>query len=279
MAGSRRLIRTFRSNKTAVAGLALAALIALAALSASIISPFDPLEQNVYSRLTAPDRHHLLGTDEYGRDVLARTLGGLRISLVVGLLSVVLGLTVGTAMGVIAGYRGGFIGSLIMRGVDVLLAFPTLLTGIMVMAILGSGLDKLIITIGVVFAPRFARLAYGPTLAVKELEFVSAARVIGASGVRIIMRHILPNIAGEVLVAATLWLGTAVMIEAGLSFLGLGISPPTPTLGNMIKSGIDRLTLGPWLSIFPGLAVLATVLAFNMIGDALRDITDPKLRT
>jgi peptide/nickel transport system permease protein len=194
-------------------------------------------------------------------------------------LSVALGLTVGTAMGLTAGYRGGLTGSLIMRGVDVLLAFPTLLTGIMVVAILGPGPDKLIITIGIVLVPRFARLAYGPTLAVKELDFVSAARVIGAGGFRIMTRHILPNIAGEILVAATLWLGTAVMIEASLSFLGLGISPPTPTLGNMIKSGIDRLTLAPWLSLFPGLTVLAVVLAFNMIGDALRDIADPKLRT
>jgi peptide/nickel transport system permease protein len=162
--------------------------------------------------------------------------------------------------------------------VDVLLSFPTLITGIMVVAILGSGMTKLIVTIGIVFAPRFARLAYGPTLAVKERDYVSSAKVIGASSYRILLRYLLPNIFGEVLVAATLWVGTAIVTEASLSFLGLGVSPPAPTWGNMIKSGIDRLSNAPWLCLFPGLAILITVLSFNMIGDGLRDITDPKLR-
>ncbi|MDI7258400.1 MAG: ABC transporter permease [Thermodesulfobacteriota bacterium] len=184
----------------------------------------------------------------------------------------------GTAMGVVAGYSGRWTDTLIMRMVDVLLSFPTLITAIMIAAILGSGLVKLIITIGIVFAPRFARLAYGPTLAVKEMEYVSSAKVIGASSFRIILRHILPNIFGEIMVAGSLWMGTAIMTEASLSFLGLGVSPPTPTWGNMIKSGIDVLTNAPWLSLFPGLSILITVLAFNMIGDGLRDVADPKLR-
>lgn len=278
MVENRKLWRTFKRNKTALIGSVIAIIIIIIAIVAPWISPYDPLEQDVFHRLTPPEGSHPLGTDEYGRDVLSRLIWGTRISLSVGILSIMLGLIIGTVMGMVAGYKGGIIDTGIMRMVDVLLAFPTLITGIMVAALLGPGLDKLIITIGIVFAPRFARLAYGPTLAVKEREYVFSARVIGASSFRIITRYLLPNIFGEVLVAATLWVGTAIITEASLSFLGLGISPPTPTWGNMIKSGIDRLTNAPWLSISPGLSILITVLSFNMIGDGLRDVADPKLR-
>jgi len=274
----RKLWRTFKNNKTAVVGAVMALVVLLTAVFAFLISPYDPLDQDVFHRFSPPERSHPLGTDEYGRDVLSRIIWGTQISLTVGFFSVLLGMIMGTAMGVVAGYSGGGTDTLIMRMVDVLLSFPTLITGIMIAAILGSGLVKLIITIGIVFAPRFARMAYGPTLAVKELEYVSSAKVIGASSFRIIIRHILPNIFGEIIVAGTLWMGTAIMIEASLSFLGLGVSPPTPTWGNMIKSGIDVLGNAPWLSLFPGLSILITVLAFNMIGDGLRDIADPKLR-
>jgi len=263
---------------TAVIGAMIAVLAVMTAILAPWISPYDPLEQDVFHRLTPPERSHLLGTDEYGRDVLSRVIWGTQISLAVGFFSVLLAMFIGTAMGMIAAYIGEMRGMMIMRLVDVLLSFPTLITGIMVVAVLGSGLTKLIVTIGIVFTPRFARLAYGPTLAVREAEYVDAARVIGTGGFEIITRHLLPNIFGDVLVAGTLWVGTAIMIEAGLSFIGLGVSPPTPTWGNMIKSGIDQLTNAPWLSLFPGLAILITVLSFNMIGDGLRDITDPKLR-
>jgi peptide/nickel transport system permease protein len=274
----RKLWRTYKSNKTALIGSVIAILIIVLAILAPWIAPYDPLEQSVFNRLAPPKGDHLLGTDEYGRDVLSRILWGARISLMVGVLSVIIGLAVGTWLGMVAGYRGGVIEAGIMRMVDVLLSFPTLITGIMVVALMGPGLFKLILTIGIVFSPRFARLAYGPTLAVKEKEYVQSAKVIGASHFRILTRYILPNILGEVLVAATLWIGTAVIIEASLSFLGLGVSPPMPTWGNMIKGGIDRLTNAPWLSVFPGLAILITVLSFNMIGDGLRDIADPKLR-
>ncbi len=274
----RKLWRTYKSNKTALIGSVIAILIIVLAILAPWIAPYDPLEQSVFNRLTPPQGSHLLGTDEYGRDVLSRILWGARISLMVGILSVIIGLAVGTWIGMVAGYRGGVMEAGIMRMVDVLLSFPTLITGIMVVALMGPGLFKLILTIGIVFSPRFARLAYGPTLAVKEKEYVQSAKVIGASHFRILTRYILPNILGEVLVAGTLWIGTAVIIEASLSFLGLGVSPPMPTWGNMIKGGIDRLTNAPWLSVFPGLAILITVLSFNMIGDGLRDIADPKLR-
>jgi peptide/nickel transport system permease protein len=273
-----KLWRTFKKNKTALVGTVIALLVVLFAIFAPLISTHDPLDQDIAHRLRAPDRSHLLGTDEYGRDVFSRILWGARVSLTVGVVSILLGLVIGTSMGMIAGYKGGLLDTGIMRMVDVLLSFPTLITGIMVVAILGSGMMKLIVTIGIVFAPRFARLAYGPTLAVKERDYVSSARVIGASSSRILLRYLLPNIFGEVLVAATLWVGTAIVTEASLSFLGLGVSPPAPTWGNMIKSGIDRLSNAPWLCLFPGLAILITVLSFNMIGDGLRDITDPKLR-
>jgi peptide/nickel transport system permease protein len=273
-----KLWRTFKKNKTALIGTGVALFVVLVAFTAPWVSPYDPLDQDIAHRLRPPDRSHLLGTDEYGRDVLSRTLWGTRVSLAVGVLSILFGLVIGTTMGLIAGYRGGLIDTGIMRMVDVLLSFPALITGILVVALLGSGVTKLIITIGIIFAPRFARLAYGPTLAVKERDYVSSARVIGASNSRILLRYLLPNIFGEVLVAATLWVGTAIVTEASLSFLGLGVSPPAPTWGNMIKSGIDRLSNAPWMCLFPGLAILITVLSFNMIGDGLRDVTDPKLR-
>jgi len=278
MTARSKLWRTFKNNKTAVVGAVMALIVLLTAVGAFVIAPYDPLEQDVFHRLKPPERSHLLGTDEYGRDVLSRVIWGTRISLTVGFFSVLLGMVLGTAMGVAAGYSGGLTDSIIMRVVDVLLSFPTLITGILIAAILGSGLVKLIITIGIVFAPRFARMAYGPTLAAKEMEYVSSAKVIGAGTFRILTRHILPNIFGEIMVAGTLWMGTAIMAEASLSFLGLGVSPPTPTWGNMIKSGIDVLASAPWLSLFPGLSILITVLAFNMIGDGLRDIAAPKLR-
>ena len=279
MANGSKIWRTFRSNRTALVGTVIALLLVLVAMFAFALAPYDPLQQNVYHRLTAPEAAHVLGTDQYGRDVLSRILYGVRISLAVGFLSVLFGMVAGTAIGVVAGFYGKLPEAILMRTVDVLLAFPTLITGIMVAAILGTGLVKLIIAIGIVFTPRFARLAHGPALAAKEMEYVNAARVIGAGGLRIIVRHIVPNIMGEIIVAATLWMGTAIMVEASLSFLGLGVSTPTPTMGNMIKNGVDQLTNAPWLALFPGLTVLITVLSFNMIGDGLRDIADPKLRS
>jgi peptide/nickel transport system permease protein len=184
----------------------------------------------------------------------------------------------GTVLGIVAGFKGGPAEYAIMRTVDVLLSFPTLVMGLMVMAILGSGMLKLILAIGVVMSPRFARVAHGPTLSVREKEYVMAARAVGADDLRILRRHILPNIFGEILVMASLWTATAIRIEANLSFIGLGVPPPTPTWGNMIRDGVKWLTNAPYLSVFPGLAILITVLAFNMLGDGLRDVSDPKLQ-
>jgi peptide/nickel transport system permease protein len=275
----RRILRTFFKNKTAVAGAIIAWIVALLAIFAPLISPYDPIQQNPFYRLTAPERAHPMGTDRYGRDILSRVIWGARVSLVVGLASVFLGLAAGVAMGVIAAYKGGKVESVIMRITDVIMSFPDEVLGIMIMVVLGSGLLKLIIAIGIMMTPRFARLAHAPALALREREYIDAARALGISDFRIIRRHILPNIFGEILVMSTLWIATAIRLEANLSFLGLGVSPPTPTWGNMIYEGIDQLRNAWWLSLFPGVAVLIAVLAFNLMGDGLRDVTDPKLRT
>lgn len=275
---TRRRWLAFGRNKTALLGVVLAVIVVVVAALAPWIAPHDPLKQNVFYRLKGPDSEHLMGVDEFGRDVFSRVLLGARVSLVVGVASVFLGMVLGTVMGIVAGFKGGNTEYIIMRVVDVLLSFPTLVMGVIVMAVLGSGMIKLILAIGIVMSPRFARVAHGPTLSVREKDFVEAARSIGSSDFRLLRYHILPNIFGEVLVMASLWTATAIRIEANLSFIGLGVPPPTPTWGNMIRDGVKWLTNAPYLSVFPGLAILITVLAFNMVGDGLRDVADPKLQ-
>ena len=273
-----RRVRAFLKNRTAVIGGVVAGLVVLAAVCAPLVAPADPLAQDVYAKLSPPSNTHLLGADDFGRDVLSRIIYGARISLTVGILSVLLGMSVGTFLGLAAGYFRGWLEMAVMRIADVLMAFPTLVMGLLVMAILGTGLGKLIVAIGVVLAPRFARLAYGAAVSVRETEFVDAAHAIGASPWRILLRHLLANVFGEILVMGTLWTATAIRIEANLSFIGLGVSPPTPTWGNMIREGVNWIVVAPWLPVFPGLAILVTVLAFNMVGDGLRDAVDPKLQ-
>jgi len=274
----RDLWKIFKKNKTAVIGLVVALIVIFIAAIAPLLAPYDPLEQNVSEKLTPPRTQYLMGTDVFGRDVLSRVIYGARVSLMVGVFSVMLAMVVGTAMGIYAGFKGGRIENLIMRGVDILMSFPNLIMGLMVMAILGSGFIKLILAIGIVMTPRFIRIAHGSTLSIKEREFVDAAKAMGLSEWRIMTKHILPNILGEVLVMGALWVGTAIRIEANLSFIGLGVPPPTPTWGNMIREGLSHLTNAPWLSIFPGIAILITILSFNMIGDGIRDVTDPRIQ-
>jgi len=272
-----KILRTFLSNRTSLIGACISAAILFVVILSPWISPYDPIRQNVYYRLTPPERSHLLGTDEYGRDVLSRVLTGARISFLVGMISVILGMVIGTGMGMLAGYAGGKVETAIMRILDILMSFPDEVFGVMVMIVLGSGMQNVIIVITVLMIPRFARLGHAPTLALKEMDYISAARSVGASNFRIIMRHILPNIFGEVLVMGTLWLGTAIRLEASLSFLGVGVPPPTPTLGSIVRAGVDFLSIAPWVSVFAGLAILILVFAFNLLGDGLRDISDPKL--
>lgn len=273
-----KIWRTFRKNKIAVIGMVLTIMIGLIAVLAPVISPYSPVEQDVLNQYDSPGGVHFFGTDNYGRDVLSRIIWASRISLMVGFFSVLLGMVAGSIIGVIAGYTGGWVEGTLMRLVDIGLSFPTLVLGLVIMAVLGSGLDKLIIAIGVAMAPRFARIAHGPTLSIREKSYIEAARAVGARPIRVLLRHIVPNLLGEILVMATLWVATAIRIEANLSFIGLGVSPPTPSWGNMVRAGVNHLVMAPWLSLLPGAAILITVLSFNMIGDGIRDIADPKLQ-
>ena len=278
ISSQQRIWLTFRRNKTAVGGAFLALVVVILAVLAPWISPCDPLEQNVYYRLKGPEPAHPMGVDDFGRDVLSRVLWGARTSLVVGVTSVLVGLVLGTVMGIVAGFKGGRLEYVIMRAVDVLLSFPTLVMGLMVMAILGSGIVKLILAIGVVMSPRFARVAHGPTLSLREQEFVLAARSLGASDVRILCRHIFPNVLGELLVMASLWTATAIRIEANLSFIGLGVQPPTPDWGKMISTGRIYFIERPWFAGSAGVAIFLVTLSFNLVGDAIRDAIDPRTR-
>jgi len=278
MTQRQRMRSAFIRNRTALVGGVLALLVVLVGIFAPFISPFDPLEQDSYYRLMGSSSKHWLGTDDFGRDVLSRIIWGSRVSLLIGSISVALGMVAGTAMGMIAGYFRGKLESLIMRSVDVLMCFPDLILAIVVTAVLGSNLFNLIITIGIVMTPRFARLAHGSLLSLKESEYVLAAQAIGANAPRIIVRHIFPNIFGELLVAGTLWIGVAIRLEANLAFIGLGVQPPTPTWGNMIREGVDVLINAPGISVYSGLSILITILSFNLLGDGIRDMIDPKLR-
>ena len=273
-----RMWKAFRRNKTATVGGIMAVLIVLVAIFAPLLSPYDPLEQDSLARLSGSTAEHWLGTDDFGRDVLSRIVWGSRVSLIIGFFSVMIGMIVGTGMGMVAGYYGGKVETMIMRTVDVLMCFPDLILAIAVTAVLGSNLVNLIITIAIVMIPRFARLSHGQLLKMKESEYVVAAQAIGAKVPRIIVRHIFPNIFGELLVAGTLWVGVAIRLEANLAFIGLGVQPPTPTWGNMIREGVDVLINAPGISIFSGLSILITILAFNTLGDGIRDMIDPRLR-
>jgi peptide/nickel transport system permease protein len=279
VSGRRRALRTFIRNRTAVVGLGLIGLIVLIALAAPLVAPHDPLRQSVRNRLAPPTADYPLGRDDKGRDVLSRVIYGSRIALQVGVFSVLLGGTLGTLIGITAGFFGGKIDSALMRLTDVLLAFPDLITGLLVLAVLGPGLSKMIVAIGLTITPRFARIAYGPTLSLMRRDFVDAARTIGVGNARILRVHLLPNVLGDLLVFGSLWTASAIRLEASLSFIGLGVQPPTPTWGQMIREGTLYLTTVPWYSLGPGLALLLAVLAFNLVGDGLRDALDPRSRT
>ena len=223
-----------------------------------------------------PGPVHVLGTDSYGRDVLSRIIMGGRVSLGIALSAVGIALVFGSTLGVVAGYKGGVIDAVTVRFTDLLMTFPTTILGLMVLAVLGSGMVNLSIAIAIAITPRFARIARGSAISLRERDFIQGARALGMSDMRIICKHVLPNISNEVLVVASLWTATAILQEANLSFIGLGVKPPTPSWGGMIRDGVNQLLSQPWLSIAPGVAIFAVVLAFNMIGDGLRDILDPR---
>jgi peptide/nickel transport system permease protein len=268
----------FLKNKAAVAGLILTIFISLVAIFAPLISPYDVREQDFQNRYMRPSWSHPLGTDDFGRDTLSRVIYGARISLSVGVLSVLLSTAAGVLVGMFSGYLGGKFDTLVVGIVDILMAFPTILLCLTILVAMGPGFWTLILSIGFSLFPRFIRIARGATLSVKQEKYVEAARLIGRRDVGILFLHVMPNISGPIIVIGSLWIATAIRIEAALSFLGFGVKPPMPTWGNMINAGMTFLALDPWLVMAPGFAIMVTVIAFNMLGDGLRDISDPRLR-
>ena len=270
-------MRRLAANPVASVGALLCLLMAAAAALAPWIAPYDPLDQHIIERLQPAGGDFPLGTDAYGRDVLSRILWGARISLAVAVSSIAAAILVGGAVGMVSGYVGGRTDLVVMQVMDVLLSFPSLILGLIVVALLGPELVNLVFAIALTAVAPFARIARAPVLSLKERAYVEAGRALGFSHARILFVHILPNILSEVLVMGSLWMATAVRTEASLAFIGLGVAPPTPTWGGMMRDGFENILDAPWLSIFPGLAILLLVLGLNMVGDGLRDATDPRL--
>lgn len=274
----RRIVRRAARSTSLIVGASLVLLIVLAAVLAPWLAPFDPLEVSLFDRSLPPSLEHPMGTDTFGRDVLSRVLWGSRLSLLMGFGSVAIGATLGIVLGLVSGYVGGWIDSALMRMVDVFISFGLLLLAILVMAILGTGLINTMFAVGTFLFVAFARLTRGEVLSVRDLEYVEASRALGAFLPRVLLRYILPNISGPLIVLASLRLGEAILAEASLSFLGLGASPPTPSWGLMVSDGLSSLRQAPWISLMPGGAIVLTVLGFNLFGDGLRDLLDPRLR-
>ncbi|MBI3591905.1 MAG: ABC transporter permease [Nitrospirae bacterium] len=267
----------FKKNPLSVAGLAIILALASIAVLAPFIAPYAPTAINVYNVLSPPGASHLLGTDELGRDVLSRMIWGSRVSLKVGFIAVGIAITIGTILGAVSGFYGGRIDAVLMRFVDIMLAFPTFFLILAVIAIVEPSISTIMIVIGLTGWMDVARLVRAEFLTLKERDFISAARAVGASDFRLIFRHIIPNALSPVFVAATFGIAGAILTESGLSFLGLGIQPPDPSWGNILTSGKDNITVAWWLSLFPGIAILITVLSYNLVGEGLRDALDPRL--
>ncbi len=253
------------------------AVALVCAIAPSVVAPYNPTKIGK-DLLQAPSAAHWLGTDELGRDVLSRIIHGARIDLLVSGLGVALAVLIGVPMGLVSGYRGGFVDSILMRLQDALLAFPSILFAILVVAAMGASRWSIILTVGVIFVPRFARVIRAAVMSLKHEEFVTASRAAGATPTRIILRHILPNTMAPILVQITLAMAVAILIEAGLSYLGLGVQPPTPTWGTMLKAAQGYPKQAPWYVIAPGACIFLLVLSLNLIGDTLRDRLDPRLR-
>jgi peptide/nickel transport system permease protein len=272
------LFRLWR-NRSGAAGLLLIALFLAAALAGALgLTPYPPNQQHAKDRMQPPSRQYIFGTDEFGRDVYSRLIRGATNSLSIAFVSVALASVVGATLGTLAGYFGGRTDNTIMRIMDLFFAFPAILLALAIIAALGPGFRNTILAISIVYMPIFARVARGPVLTVRATEYVTAARCVGARDGRILGRHVLPNIAPPLIVQVSLALSWAILTEAGLSFLGLGIQPPEPSWGSMLSEARSLLELAPWLAIFPGLAIMFCVLGFNLLGDGLRDVLDPRMR-
>jgi peptide/nickel transport system permease protein len=272
-------LRQFGRTPSGLVGGALVAGFLILAAAAPWLAPYDPVAADFGDVLSAPSPRHLFGTDDIGRDILSRVIHGSRISLEAGLFTVAVALVVGLPLGLAAGFFGGRIDDLIMRAIEVILSFPTLVLALGITAILGPRLIHALFAIGVVFVPHFARLIRAQVLSVKENDYVTAATALGARDLRVVARHILPNCLAPLFVQSTYSVSFAILTEAALSFLGLGTQPPTPSWGIMLASGRGYLEQAPWLGAFPGAAIFLTVLGFNLLGDGLRDALDPRLKT
>ena len=275
----RGVLKFARRKPLGAIGLVIFLVAMLAAIFAPVLATADPLTQERSELLQGPSSQHFFGTDNFGRDLYSRIIYGARISLIVAFLSIGIGTVTGLLLGIVSGYIGGWVDTLIQRATEVMLAFPPVLLALALVAVLGSGLDKVIIAVSIVFGPQTLRVVRGTVLSVKQNVYVDAARTVGASDLRIMLRHILPNVMAPYLIMASVLLGSAIMIEATLSFLGLGVPPPHPSWGRMLSVASSEYSLiAPWMVIFPGMAITILVMGFNFFGDALRDVWDPKLR-
>jgi peptide/nickel transport system permease protein len=274
--------RHFQKNRLAMAGLVVMLLLYLITLLTPLIAPFDPAAQGdiIASRYLPPSSEHWMGTDKFGRDILSRTLYGARISLSIGFIAVAISITLGTLVGALSGYFGGWVDGVLMRFTDMMLSFPRLVLLIVIIAMFENySIWLVVVVLGLTGWMGTSRIVRGEVLSLREREFVQAARALGMNDLRIISRHVIPNTMAPVIVSATLGIGLTILTEASLSFLGLGVQPPTPSWGNMVSDGRDALTQAWWIATFPGLAIVLTVVAFNLLGDGLRDALDPRLRT
>jgi peptide/nickel transport system permease protein len=274
----RRIFRVMFSRWIVIFGVVVVLFFIIIAISAPLLTPYDPNTPDYGAVTQPPSRDHWLGTDGLGRDVLTRLIFGTRISFIVGVVGVLISGLVGMLMGLLAGYFGGWVASIIMRITDALMALPPIILMLAIAALLGGGLFNVLVSLFIAMMPTYCRLAYGEVLSIKENDYITATKSFGANNLRLMAHHILPNILPPIFVLITLNLGFAILAEASLSYLGIGINPPTPTWGNMVSSGYTYLRTLPLLSIAPGIAILLLVLAFNMVGDGLRDALDPRLR-
>ena len=275
--------KSLRKNKSAIVGLVIIFILILCAIFAPVISPYNPNEQDLYNGLKpgfwVGNTQNFLGTDEFGRDILSRIIYGSRVSLSVGLVAVAIGVLLGGFAGIFAGYYGGFVDNLLMRIVDIMFSLPSILLAIVIVAVLGRGLSKAMVAIGITYAPQIARVVRSETIVVKQNQYIEAAKAIGSSNLRTIRVHILPNVLSVIIVYTTLSIGSAILDAAALGFLGLGAQPPTAEWGAMLAGSNHYITGGYWwLATFPGIAILLSVLGFNLLGDGLRDAIDPRLR-
>jgi peptide/nickel transport system permease protein len=273
----RVLLREILATRLVGTGLFISAVVIFCAIFADVIAPYNPSAQDYLALTEPPSARHLLGTDDLGRDMLSRIIYGTRVSLQVGLIAVGIAVSLGVTLGLVSGYIGGWIDDIIMRFIDSVQAFPGLILALAITAALGPSIGNAMIAIGFVSTPGIARLTRGQTLSVRERDFVAAARVIGVSPVAIMARHIWPNVTAPIIVQSTLLMAGAIVTEASLSFLGVGVQPPTPSWGAMLRTGSQYLEVAPWLALAPGAAIFLTVLAFNFVGDGLRRALDPRL--